>query len=77
MGGCWLQAVFNNAADGKLGPALVADKAVVKAMAKDPPSQMAQLIALEHYLTVTAPAQQSQVRLRRSDLDAQLNACSI
>lgn len=55
------QAVFSNGGNEKLAPAIVANKAVLQAMAQDPPSQMAQLIALEHYLTVTSPEHLTQV----------------
>ena len=50
-----------DAEGGKLASGVVVNKEVLAAMAQDPPSQMAQLIALEYYLGMNSPDKLNQV----------------
>ena len=56
-----IQAIFSEDGVGKLADQTVAHKALLAALAQDPASQMAHLIAVEHYVGETAPEALIQV----------------
>ncbi|KAK9830541.1 hypothetical protein WJX72_012368 [[Myrmecia] bisecta] len=57
------EALFGEEGDAKLAPLVAKHKAILKNLATEPASQIAQLVALEHLLGVTHPAKLSQVSL--------------
>ena len=67
-----------DAEGGKLASGVVVNKEILQAMAQDPPSQMAQLIALEFYLGMNSPDKLNQVRVSPSTfLTTQTSKCDV
>lgn len=59
---CWAQALFLEDKSSKLATQVKGRKAYLKAVAVDPASAMAELIALEYFVGVTASAKVKEVQ---------------
>ena len=57
----WLQALFAEDTENKLSIQISKRKLILQAVGDDPPSQMAQLLALEYLVGVTDPDRLTQV----------------
>lgn len=57
----WLQALFAEDTENKLSIQISKRKLILQAVGDDPPSQMAQLLALEYLVGVTDPDRRNQV----------------
>lgn len=57
----WLQALFAEDTENKLSIQISKRKLILQAVGDDPPSQMAQLLALEYLVGVTDPDRLNQV----------------
>ncbi len=57
----WLQALFAEDTENKLSTQISKRKLILQAVGDDPPSQMAQLLALEYLVGVTDPGRLNQV----------------
>lgn len=73
----WLQALFAEDTENKLSTQISKRKLILQAVGDDPPSQMAQLLALEYLVGVTDPDRLNQVmhRLLTRCLQTHLLSC--